>query len=86
MPAVANKTNYVCGVHVSSTGSGTSAVTVATLTGGVTFTYQLTAPGNFAMLYNPCIPASAQNATLTVTAGANGTATAVDVNVWGFTH
>jgi hypothetical protein len=86
MPAVANKTNYVCGVQVSSTGSGASAVTVATLVGAVTFTYQLTAPGNFQMLYNPCIPANAQNAAITATAGANGTATAVDVNVWGFLH
>jgi hypothetical protein len=85
LAGAAGKTTYICGFQVSSTGSGTSAVTVTPLgTGGGTFTYQLTAPGNFPILYNPCVPANAQNTAITVTAGANGTATAVDVNAWGY--
>ena len=85
LAGVTGKTTYICGVQVSSTGSGASAVTVTPLgTGVATFTYQLTAPGNFSMLYNPCVPANAQNTAITVTSGANGTATAVDVNAWGY--
>ena len=34
--------------------------------------------------FNPCIPASAANTAITVTTTANGTATAVDVNSWGY--
>jgi hypothetical protein len=85
LAAAASKTTYICGVQVSSTGTGTSPVTVTPLAAGSgTFTYQLTAPGNFSMSYSPCIPANAQNTAITVTAGANGTATAVDVNAWGY--
>lgn len=34
--------------------------------------------------FNPCIPASAVNTAITVTTTTNGTATAVDVNSWGY--
>lgn len=34
--------------------------------------------------FSPCIPASAQNEAITVTTTADGTATAVNVNSWGY--
>ena len=34
--------------------------------------------------FTPCIPASGVNTAITVTTTANGTASAVDVNSWGF--
>jgi H+/gluconate symporter-like permease len=35
-------------------------------------------------IFTPCVPASAINTAITVTTTANGTATAVDVNAWGY--
>jgi hypothetical protein len=34
--------------------------------------------------FSPCIPASAQNAAITVSTTADGTVTAVNVNSWGY--
>jgi hypothetical protein len=37
-----------------------------------------------AVNFAPCVPASAVNTNITVTTTADGTATAVDVNSWGY--
>ncbi len=89
MAGVANKTNYLCGVTISALG-GTATIGPATITGlagGTTFTLQLTstATGNFFRQgFWPCIPANAANTAIAVVTTADGTATAVDVNMWGF--
>jgi hypothetical protein len=88
LAAASSKTTYICGFDVSAIG-GTAAVgpiTVAGLTGS-SMVYQLSslaAGVTFSHTFTPCIPASAVNTAITVTTTADGTATAVDVNSWGF--
>jgi hypothetical protein len=83
-----SKTTYLCGFDVSAIG-GTAAVGPITVAGliGSSMVYQMSssAAGNtFSRSYSPCIPASAANTPITVTTTADGTATAVDVNSWGY--
>lgn len=91
LAAATGKTTYICGFNVQAIG-GTATVgpiTVAGLIGG-SQVYQTDV--NSATVgkkvagetFSICIPASAQNTAITVTTTANGTATAVDVNAWGF--
>ena len=89
LAAAQSKTTWICGVDVSVIG-GTAAVgpiVIAGLTGG-SFTYQAssTAAGGLALsrTFTPCIPSSGQNTAITITTTADGTASAVDVNAWGF--
>lgn len=88
LAAATTATTYVCGFDVSAVG-GTAAVgpvTVAGLTGG-SFTYQMNSAATPVLLsreFSPCIPASAVNTVITVTTTADGTATAVDVNMHGY--
>jgi hypothetical protein len=88
LAAAATKFTYICGFNVSAIG-GTAAigpVTVAGLT-GTSQVYQLTSTAAGVQLqqsFTPCIPSSAVNTAITVTTTADGTATAVDVNSWGF--
>jgi hypothetical protein len=87
--AFANQTTFLCGFDVSAIG-GTATVGPITISGLVsnqTFTYQLSSTTTGATLsrtLNPCIPGRAVNTAITITTTANGTATAVDVNAWGF--
>jgi hypothetical protein len=79
---------YICGFNVSAIG-GTAAVGPITIAGliGSSMVYQMasTASGNLiGQTFTPCIPASAVNTPITITTTANGTATGVDVNSWGF--
>jgi hypothetical protein len=89
LPAAAGKTTTICGVTISALG-GTATVgpvTITNLIGNITFTLQLasTASGNFfSQGFFPCIPAKAVNTAIAVVTTADGTATAVDVNVWGY--
>lgn len=88
LTAVAGRKNYLCGFTVSAIG-GTAAVgpiTVAGLNGGsMLFEMSSSAAGvTLQQAFSPCIPASANNTAITVTTTADGTATAVDVNTWGF--
>lgn len=91
LTATSTTTAYICGFNVQAIG-GTATVgpiVVAGLTGG-SQTYQTdvnsatvgktVASANF----NPCIPASALNTNITTTTTANGTASAVNVNSWGY--
>lgn len=89
MAAVVGRTNWVCSVQVSAIG-GTATVgpiTVTGLKGGNTLTYQVasTAAGNFLIIpFQPCFPASAANTAIAAATTADGTATAVDVNIIGY--
>lgn len=83
-------TAYVCGFNVSYVG-GVAQIGPLVLSGllGGSFTFQLpvsTATGgnNFSQAFSPCIPASAVNTPIVMTTVADGTATAVDVNIWGY--
>jgi hypothetical protein len=87
LAAVAGKTTYICGFAVSAVGSG--AVGPITIAGLITASqvYQFTASAGGGALnqsFTPCIPASAANTAITTTTTADGTATAVDVNSWGY--
>lgn len=91
LAGAASKTTYICGFNVSAIG-GTAAVgpiTIAGLTGS-SQVYQASssaAGGKVAdASFNPCIPASAANTPITITTTADGTATAVDVNSWGYQY
>jgi len=88
LTSLASNTTYLCGFTVNAVG-GTAAVgpiTVAGILGG-SLIYQMTSSATGAVLtqnYSPCIPANALNTNITITTTADGTATAVDVNAWGF--
>jgi hypothetical protein len=88
LAAAQGKTTYICGFKVDAIG-GTAAVgpiTVAGLVGSsMVFQGSSSAAGGPVARQNfsPCIPASAQNAAITVSTTADGTATAVNVNSWG---
>lgn len=91
LSGAASKTTYICGFNVQAIG-GTATVgpiTVAGLTGSSqvyqTDVNSATVGKTVASAtFSPCIPASAANTSITVTTTANGTATAVDVNAWGY--
>ena len=80
------KTTYICGLSVSSTGSAAiSPITVAGVVGSNMIFQNVTAgTGILQQAFYPCVPASAPNTAITVTTTADGTATAVNVNSWGF--
>lgn len=88
LAGVANKTTYICGFNVSAIG-GTAAVgpiTIANLVGS-SMVYQLASSAGgstLAVTFTPCIPANATNTAITIATTADGSATAVDVNSWGF--
>ena len=86
LAAVANKTTYICGFSVSGTGSAAvSPVTVAGIVGSSMVFQNLSAgAGILQQAFYPCVPASAPNTAITITTTADGTATAVNVNSWGF--
>lgn len=82
------KTTYICGFDVSAIG-GTAAIGPVTIAGTVSgsLVYQLSSSAagvTLSRAFTPCIPASAVNTAITITTTADGTATAVDVNAWGF--
>jgi len=88
LTAAATKTAYICGFTVSAIG-GTAAVGPITVAGliGSSMVFQISSSAagvNFSQTFSPCIPASAVNTNITITTTADGTATAVDVNSWGY--
>lgn len=88
LAAAASKTTHICGFAVSATG-GVATVGPITVAGliGSSMVFQLfsTVTGaNLVIPFNPCIPASAANTAITITTTADGTATAVNVNSWGY--
>jgi hypothetical protein len=88
LAGVAGKTTYICGFSVSAIG-GTAAVGPITIANTVTasLVYELasSASGNqLTQTFTPCIPANATNTSITITTTADGTASNVAVNSWGF--
>jgi hypothetical protein len=88
LAGVASKTTYISGFNVSAIG-GTAAVGPITVAGlkAQSFVYHMasSASGNTLQVqYVPAIPASAANTAITVTTTADGTATGVAVNAWGY--
>jgi len=88
LTATSTTTAYISGFTVSAIG-GTAAVgpiTVAGLAGGSQVYYLNSSAGGstLAVNFQNPIPASAVNTNITVTTTADGTATNVSVNSWGF--
>jgi hypothetical protein len=88
LTATSTKTAYISGFSVSAIG-GTATVgpiTVAGLAGGSqVYSMNSAAAGNTLVVnFAQAIPASAVNTNITVTTTADGTATSVAVNSWGF--
>lgn len=88
LAAATGKTTYICGFNVSSIGgtAATGPITIAGLTGS-SMVYQLTSSAtgtSVGQTFTPCIPASTTNTAITITTTANGTASAVNVNSWGY--
>ncbi len=82
------RTTFICGFDVSAIG-GTATVgpiTIANLvSGSMVFELASLAAGNtLSTAFSPCVPASATNTAITITTTADGTASAVAVNSWGF--
>lgn len=90
LASATGKYTYICGFSASAIG-GTATIGPITIanTVGSSLVYHIasTASGNtLAVNFNPCIPANAPATAITVTTTANGTATAVDVNSWGYQY
>jgi hypothetical protein len=89
LTAAATQTAYICGFNVQAIG-GTAPVGPIVISGliGSSQTYQgsATAAGGTvaSQIFQPCIPASAVNTNIVTTTTADGTATAVNVNSWGY--
>lgn len=88
LAAATGRRTWICGFDVSAIG-GTAAVGPITVAGlvGSSMVYQIssTAAGlTLSRTFTPCIPASAVNTAITITTTADGTASAVNVNSWGF--
>ena len=81
LAAVSNRTNWVCHVEVTSSGTTTAALFAVTLTGlnGGTATLEYWAPttgqGQVVRDFNPCIPASSTNTAITLSVPALGSGT-----------
>lgn len=92
MPAVIGKTNYLCGFSVdagaTALASGTMVLT-GVLGGTMTWGLNIPAISSSGQAFHqrpffPCIPASAANTAITITAGAAGAGGTESVNIWGF--
>lgn len=88
LAGAAAKTTYIAGFSVSAIG-GTAAIGPITVAGLVTSSMiwylAASAAGNqLTVMFNPPIPASATNTAITITTTADGTASNVSVNSWGF--
>ena len=88
LAGVSGHTTFLCGFNVSAVG-GTAAVGPITIAGipGSNMVYQLASTASGASVgntFSPCIPATAANTAITITTTADGSASAVDVNAWGY--
>jgi hypothetical protein len=83
LAAAAAKTTYLCTLQIGEAGTGTATATATnTITG--TLNYVVSAPGNFTVTYQPCVPANAVNTTIPTATAANASATAVAVTATGY--
>lgn len=90
MPAVAGKTNYLCGFNIDTTaasaafvGPGLTGLLGGTLSifMGVTVSPVVS---SYVKTFTPCLPASAVNTAITLTTGAAGTSGFTAATVWGY--
>lgn len=89
LPAASGKNTYICGYNVSAAGTGLiTPITITGVLGGTQTVQGLTAGAApiFPPPYTPCLPSSALNQAISVSTTADATATAVNVNVWGYTQ
>ena len=85
------QTVYICGVEIDAAATAATAV-VANITGTISGTLNfleyvsaIASPGNgHAIIFSPCIPASAVNTPIVVHAGAAGTAGVAAISAWGY--
>lgn len=93
IPGVPGYRTWLCGFDLSGVGSAVAPMSPVTVSGtaGSSFFYNgvLTATATAAgtplnMRFNPCIPSSAANQAISVTTTADGTATAVNMQAWGY--
>jgi hypothetical protein len=88
LAAVAGKTTWLCSLDVSAIG-GTAAVGPVTVSGliGGSFTYQLASSAagvTLSRTFSPCIAASAADTAISAATTADGSASAVSINLSGF--
>lgn len=88
LSSATGKTAFICGFSVSAIG-GTASVGPITVAGllGSSMVFQLASSATGSTLaqnFSPCVAASAAAQDITVTTTADGTASAVSVNSWGF--
>lgn len=90
LAAASGKFTYICGFNITAAG-GTATVGPVTVAGliGSSQVYGLPVNATASQVlitqnFFPCIQSSAVNTAITVTTTADGTASAVDVNSWGF--
>lgn len=90
LAAAAGKLTYICGFNVQALG-GVASVGPVVIAGliGSSQTYQTGVNSTSvaqvaAATFTPCIQSSAPNTAITITTTADGTATAVNVNAWGY--
>lgn len=92
LTAAAGRTAWICGFVITSGGTTSALVGVATVTGtlGGTLNFQYvdvsSGQGLLGVAFPQCIPASAQNTNVVVTAPAGGAGTVVAVSAWGFLY
>lgn len=90
LPAISTRTTYICGFVITSGGTTSALVQNATIAGTVSGTMNFTyvdvssGQGLLGVVFPQCIPASAKNVTIVVTAPAGGTGTVVAVSAWGY--
>lgn len=90
LAAVANKVTFICGFVITGGGTTSALVQNATVAGTVSGTMNFTyvdvssGQGLLGIAFPQCIPGSAVNTAIVVTAPAGGTGTVKAVSVWGF--
>jgi len=90
LAGTSGKTTFLCGFSIGSNatvGLGGTATISGVVSGSMSFIQPVAvtpAVGQLDKAFNPCIPASTQNAGITVTSAAAGVGGATDVNAWGY--
>lgn len=90
--AIPGQFEYLCGFQVSSAGGTASSgpvVVTGILNGPLTFQLPVNASGvpvNFSQAFYPCPIGSALGQGIRVSTAANATATAVNVQLWGYSQ
>lgn len=84
--AVAGVTNWLCGIDVSAAGTGlVSPIQVSGVLSSNLFYYGVSAgAAPLIVRFNPCIPASGPNTSISVSTTADASATAVWVSMYGY--